>query len=119
VDAMCPLPSLRPALCHAPANTTSGVLARRPAGKLDENTKENMVRAFYPYHPRTDKLIAARNWWVAGCGSGPRTLIGRRLSPSAWLRPVLACSHLPAGSVLCCAVHSLCMHAGPCSAMQV
>ena len=25
------------------------------------------VRAFYPYHPRTDKLIAQRNWcaWEA------------------------------------------------------
>lgn len=32
------------------------------ARRVDERTKEKMVRAFYPTHPRTDKLIAQRNW---------------------------------------------------------
>lgn len=32
------------------------------ASNVDENTREKMVRAFYPHHPRTDKLIAQRNW---------------------------------------------------------
>ncbi len=33
-----------------------------PAGNLDYRTREKLERAFYPYHPRTDKLIAQRNW---------------------------------------------------------
>jgi hypothetical protein len=29
---------------------------------VDGKTRQKMLRAFYPHHPRTDKLIAARNW---------------------------------------------------------
>lgn len=32
------------------------------AKNVDARTREKMVRAFWPRHPRTDKLIAARNW---------------------------------------------------------
>ncbi|PRW44508.1 plasma membrane [Chlorella sorokiniana] len=32
------------------------------ASNVDERTREKLVRAFYPYHPRIDKLIAQRNW---------------------------------------------------------
>ena len=34
------------------------------ARNVDGRTREKMVRAFWPRHPRTDKFIAARNWWV-------------------------------------------------------
>lgn len=41
------------------------------AANVDGRTREKLVRAFYPRHPRTDKLIAQRNWWgaVAPCFS--------------------------------------------------
>ena len=29
---------------------------------LDEKTRQKMVKAFWPRHPRSDKLIALRNW---------------------------------------------------------
>lgn len=32
------------------------------ASNVDGRTREKLVRAFYPRHPRTDKLIAQRNW---------------------------------------------------------
>jgi hypothetical protein len=32
------------------------------AANVDHRTREKLVRAFYPLHPRTDKLIAQRNW---------------------------------------------------------
>lgn len=32
------------------------------AQNVDENTKEKMVKAFWPYHARTDKLLRRRNW---------------------------------------------------------
>ena len=85
--ARCPLAAC-PLACPLP----NPLLVCRPAGKVDEHTKEKMVRAFYPYHPRTDKLIAARNWWVAGCGRG---LWLRRCWPA---RMILL--------VVCCAVHA-------------
>lgn len=31
-----------------------------------------MCRTFYPMHPRTDKLISARNWWAGRGGVGGR-----------------------------------------------
>ena len=37
-------------------------LTRFSAENVDERTREKMVRAFWPHHPRTDKLIAQRNW---------------------------------------------------------
>lgn len=32
------------------------------AANVDERTRQKMVRAFWPTHPRTDKLLAQRNW---------------------------------------------------------
>ena len=32
------------------------------AENIDEHTRQKMVRAFWPTHPRTDKLLARRNW---------------------------------------------------------
>ncbi|KAI3436720.1 hypothetical protein D9Q98_006135 [Chlorella vulgaris] len=32
------------------------------ATNVDSKTRQKLVRAFYPHHPRTDKLLAARNW---------------------------------------------------------
>ncbi len=32
------------------------------AGNVDSRTRQKMVRTFYPNHPRTDKLVNARNW---------------------------------------------------------
>ena len=29
---------------------------------MDPLTRQKMVKAFWPYHPRTDKLLARRNW---------------------------------------------------------
>ncbi|PSC71461.1 DNA repair REV1 [Micractinium conductrix] len=38
------------------------LLRTNRATNVDERTRQKMCRTFYPMHPRTDKLISARNW---------------------------------------------------------
>lgn len=45
-----------------PVGVVKMLMRTHRAKRLDHRTKEKMVRAFYPRHPRTDKLIRQRNW---------------------------------------------------------
>jgi hypothetical protein len=50
------------------------------AANVDARTREKLVRAFYPYHPRTDKLIAQRNWCVRALA----VVVGGAVGRPAW-----------------------------------
>ncbi len=43
------------------------------AKNIDERTRQKMVRAFWPRHPRTDKLLAHRNWCDITMNQAPYT----------------------------------------------
>ncbi|KAL4858911.1 Obg-like ATPase 1 [Chlorella vulgaris] len=45
-----------------PHPVTKMLMRTNFAANVDHRTREKLVRAFYPLHPRTDKLIAQRNW---------------------------------------------------------
>lgn len=61
-----------PAPSGAVARTSTAVHAPPPplwppaAANVDGRTREKLVRAFYPWHPRTDKLIAQARVCVSG-----------------------------------------------------
>jgi hypothetical protein len=45
-----------------PTGVVKMLMRTNVAKNLDERTRMKMVRAFWPYHPRSDKLIGLRNW---------------------------------------------------------
>lgn len=45
-----------------PFNVVKMLMKTNIAQNVDKRTRSKMVRAYWPYHPRTDKLLALRNW---------------------------------------------------------
>jgi hypothetical protein len=56
-----------------PLQVVKMMLRTNFATSIDKNTRQKMVRAFWPRHPRTDKLLAHRNWCDITMNRAPYT----------------------------------------------
>lgn len=56
-----------------PLQVVKMMLRTNFATNIDERTRQKLVRAFWPRHPRTDKLLARRNWCDITMNAPPYT----------------------------------------------
>jgi len=64
-----------------PLGVVSMLMRTNFAKNVDANTRQKMVRAFWPAHPRSDKLIAQRNWCDVAMLVAPYALPGNPADP--------------------------------------